>query len=379
MRPLTANASYSRLSYFKNCPRAYKFKYLDKLKEPKRPTIEGQTETAAERGSRIHSLCEEVIKTPIKSTHSLPPELKKIAQTLKEVASVPESHRYTEQTWYFDDQWVEITEEQAKSEGYHILVIIDAFYLDPHDSEHAKLIDYKSGKRYGNEQKHQRQVLLYALAAFHKFPELNFITSELVYTDLGRVHRKAYNRNTVLAQHNYWDQQINRMRDEDDFEPNPNTSSCMFCSWGLEEHSNKWVNKSGDCIYSVTKQTYKDSPQPAKKVSGGRKKDRETIYDSLERNSDINLRNGRIEKKPYQIKLIKPEVQNIEMLKRNLNQTEDGENIIRRSGKDQAKRKNASRTASKVPRNDEEALKKRRLRESPNQFPESNKDFDLTN
>jgi len=249
-----ANASFSRLELYSNCPRQYQYKYIDKLQEEPRPQQldrHGNAKLAAhERGSILHEAADDFINSRVDTLHK---ELKNLAPELRaarEIKSETPDRVSTEQKWYSNDMWIPCTPPE-KGEGYHLITIIDLLIFDEYDPTSAQAIDFKSGKRYGNELKHQRQLQLYALAAFERYPELNSISAELWYIDLGLIHKQHYNRAKILAQKNYWNSRINDMRDDTTYEPNANKSSCKFCAYGAKEHSNKWVNKSGHCKYST--------------------------------------------------------------------------------------------------------------------------------
>jgi PD-(D/E)XK nuclease superfamily len=98
---------------------------------------------------------------------------------------------------------------------------------------HGRVIDYKSGKVFGNEVKHTEQGQLYQLATFLKFPDLETLDVEFWYID----HGPEYDMITSYTREQgtlYFDKYHNRgaaMTDCTDFKPNPNVYSCRWCPY----------------------------------------------------------------------------------------------------------------------------------------------------
>jgi len=70
------------------------------------------------------------------------------------------------------------------------------------DEQSARVIDYKTGKKWGNEISHSQQALLYAIGTFLRYPDLEFVNSRAV-----------------------------KMTTETEFNPTPSKSSCRWCSY----------------------------------------------------------------------------------------------------------------------------------------------------
>ena len=105
----------------------------------------------------------------------------------------------------------------------------------------ARVIDFKTGKRYGNEVKHTEQGQIYQLATFLRFPELEHITVEFWYTDLGEKDIKQYTRAQGAAYFDKYNNRLSAMTDCTDFPPNPNAFSCKWCPY-----------KGNACEYGLT-------------------------------------------------------------------------------------------------------------------------------
>lgn len=105
----------------------------------------------------------------------------------------------------------------------------------------ARVIDYKTGKRYGNEVKHTEQGQVYQLSTFLRFPELEHVTVEFWYVDLGERDIKQYSRAQGAAYFDKYDKRFSAMTDCVEFPPNPNAFSCKWCPY-----------KGNACEYGVT-------------------------------------------------------------------------------------------------------------------------------
>jgi len=249
--------SFSRLSFYQNCPFAAKLKYLSKIPEPPRPPPalkRGQTvgEHANERGSRVHEAADDFINA---RRDDLILELDKYKDEMNNVRFLVKANPdliQTEQLWTSTKDW-EPTDPKHDLTPW-LRVIVDLLIFTDNDKTHARVIDFKTGKRYGNEVKHAQQTQLYQLAAFMRYPSLQSVTTELWYLD--QKHGPAKNDFTRAQGERFrtsWDRRMNEMCNDTEFKARPHEKSCMFCCYGLEEHSNKWVNKSGDCKLSLDK------------------------------------------------------------------------------------------------------------------------------
>lgn len=317
--PIRSNASYSRLKFFKNCRFAFKLKYLDKIPENDRPTqldkFGNPKPNAAERGSMIHDAAEKYVKSPIKPKAVLPElldvrtqlESARIAYNLNtsdstngDTSSLHNPLVRTEEPWFYNIYhdpnntrtptiWERINTDTNSSdcvplndrgfpiEGYSIVVIIDQLRFDAEGETlkkfpaanqdqilptFAKVTDYKSGKRFGNEASHAAQTKLYTMAVAIEYPTIENFEAALLYTDQqGLEIITPLTREQALIPKNYWERtllDIEKALVTEDFGVWPHQSKCRFCAYGNTEHSNKWVNKNNRCKSSI------DHPNDAK-------------------------------------------------------------------------------------------------------------------
>ena len=105
----------------------------------------------------------------------------------------------------------------------------------------ARVIDYKTGRRHGNEVKHTEQGQVYQLATFMRFPELQHITVEFWYVDHDETDIKTYDRTMGTAYFEKYDRRFDAVTSCTDFKPNPNAFSCKWCAY-----------KGNACEFGVT-------------------------------------------------------------------------------------------------------------------------------
>ena len=64
---------------------------------------------------------------------------------------------------------------------------------------HHVVIDYKTGKRWGNEVKHAQQTQLYALGTALRYDEIQNVYTELWYLDLDELVSMSMTRSQALT------------------------------------------------------------------------------------------------------------------------------------------------------------------------------------
>jgi len=216
--------SFSRLQNFEKCKYLAKLMYIDKVPEPERPLPKGKTEHANDRGSRIHDSAEMFVRGGVE----LVPELIKFEDEFRELRSLFEKARVQlEGEWAVNLEWEPVS--WASSDAW-CRMKLDALVLSE-DCKHARVIDYKTGKRQGNEIKHTEQGQIYQLATFLRYPDLEEITVEFWYTDLGETDIKDYTRLQGTQYFNKYNNRLLAISTCTDFPPNPNAFSCRWCPY----------------------------------------------------------------------------------------------------------------------------------------------------
>lgn len=222
--------SFSRLSDFEQCKYRAKLKYVDNIPEPIRELAEGKTEHANDRGTRIHAECEEYVrgtrKEIPKEASSYEAELKSLRQKFIDGKAELEGE------WGFDNQWNVCA---YKSKEVWLRVKCDAvIHLSP---THILVVDFKTGRKFGNEIKHGEQVQLYALAAAVKFPNAKTIDVELWYFDQKDGENYTHESKPAdkwLYHLKLFTNRGNKLLSATAFEPNPNAFSCKWCPYKEE-------------------------------------------------------------------------------------------------------------------------------------------------
>lgn len=216
--------SHTRLARFESCKLAAKLTYIDKIPEPVRPLPPGKTEHPNERGTRLHEAAELYVQGGVELIPELAkhftPEFER-AKSLFEAKSAS-----TEGDWAFTKDW----EPTAwMSEDTWVRIKVDLSILL--DKKNAVVVDYKSGKRFGNEIKHGEQMQLYVLGTLFKHPKVQTVTSELWYLDLNELVSMTYTREQGLRFLKNFERRGNLLTACEDFPPNPNVFSCRWCPY----------------------------------------------------------------------------------------------------------------------------------------------------
>ena len=228
MNDTIKSASYSRLTDFESCPYKAKLKFVDKVPEEKAP--------AAERGTQIHQYAEDFVNGSISK---MPRELVEFSDEFSALRTQYDAGKVSlEGEWGFDKDWL-VTE--YRGEKAWLRMKLDAIVNKL--KGFAVVVDYKTGKRFGNELKHGEQVLLYAIASFLRDTTLTSITVELWYLDLNDLHSVTYSRAQALKYLPQFEKRLLAMTNATKFPPRPNVFSCKYCSFGPA--------KGGQCEFGV--------------------------------------------------------------------------------------------------------------------------------
>lgn len=233
MNPMIKTVSFSRLQDFEKCKYLAKLKYVDRIPEPERPLPPGKTEHANDRGTRVHEAAELYVRGGVE----LVKELDGFRADYDELRKLHADGAVTlEGEWAVDRHWTPVAWNSADA---WCRMKLDAYVQTSPTT--ARVIDYKTGKRHGNEVKHTEQGQVYQLATLLRFPELEHVTVEFWYVDLGEKDVKQYSRAQGAAYFDKYNDRFVAMTDCTDFPPNPNAFSCKWCPY-----------KGNACEYGVT-------------------------------------------------------------------------------------------------------------------------------
>jgi hypothetical protein len=213
--------SYSALKTFEECAYRTYIQRVKKIPEPPSP--------AADRGTAIHKLAEDFVKGEI---GELPQELSKFADNFHELRALfAEAKVELEGEWGFSLDWEPV--------GWMVPQTWARIKLDAmvhQDETSARVIDYKTGKKFGNEIPHGQQCLLYAIAAFFRYPQLQFVRTELWYLDKGESTLRNFTRDEAMQFAPGFHRRGVVMTTTTDFPPTPSKDSCRWCPYGKGEH-----------------------------------------------------------------------------------------------------------------------------------------------
>lgn len=215
--------SHSRLSVFEGCKLRAKLAYLDKVPEPERPLPAGKTEHANDRGTRLHEAAEKFIRGGVE----LIPELAKFEKEYARARDMFKDGKASmEGDWAFTRQW----EPTAwMSSDVWVRIKLD-LCVHMSDTE-LVVVDYKSGKRYGNELKHAEQMQLYVLGALCRYPNTQKVTTELWYLDQDELATMTYSREQGLRYLKNFERRGDLLTACEEFPPNPNQFTCRWCPY----------------------------------------------------------------------------------------------------------------------------------------------------
>lgn len=218
--------SFSKVQDFEKCKYLTKLKHLDRIPEPERELPPGKTEFANDRGTRIHTACEEFINGTVPD---LAPEADKHFGPQLDLLRVMHADGLVslEGEWGMNREW-----EPTDYKTAWLRLKLDAMVM--HDDRTATVIDFKTGKKWGNEIKHGEQLALYQLVTFLRYPKLEKVYAELWYLDqpTDNVTSLLYTRPKGLQHRSNWDRRGHKLTTCTDWPVNPNIHSCKYCRYG---------------------------------------------------------------------------------------------------------------------------------------------------
>lgn len=230
--------SFSRYDTYKQCPLKLKLSAIDRIQAP--------GNEAMARGSEIHKLAEDYIKSKIRT---LPAELKAFkseftflrAQYKKKISGV-----VVEDTWAFTKDWG----ESRWDDWINCWVRIKLDCAHHEDQTTLIVTDWKTGKfRAEMNEAYMEQLELYALAALMLYEHIEVVKPRLVYLDHGVIHPPSekpliFKRADVNKLKKLWAKRVKPMLSDTVFAPKPNN----FCRWCYYRASNKDAG-GGQCKF----------------------------------------------------------------------------------------------------------------------------------
>lgn len=266
---LIAKWSFSALKSFETCQWKLKLQKIDK--------IDTGSSEALDRGNKIHDALEKWVRG---EESELPSDKRtKFDSFLNELAILRSNYfkgyvsleedwgirkDWSPCTWQDPELWgrakldvfvlevTKLTEDETADVQLRDgkLVLVDGDIITPWEtltyermsdfSLSCRIIDYKSGRRFGNELTHADQSLCYALNVMHRYPDIESIQTEFWYVDQGEKSVRNYNRRVLgVLGHRYHDRAM-KLTTCVEFMPIANPHSCRFCPFGSN------TNKAGE-------------------------------------------------------------------------------------------------------------------------------------
>jgi hypothetical protein len=199
--------SYTQYSMYKQCPRKYKLRYIDKVPDT-RPKNQ-----AASRGTMMHDSVEQFF---LRKTEYLAPEVAKYKQRFfllrENYDCVPE------EKFCFTAEW-EPTDWDSE-DGY-LRGVIDLKYVD---NNAVNMLEWKSGKVWDD---HIEQRNLYGMAALLLHPEADKAKVTNFYFDKDKEIEQLYSKAALVMYKDVWSKRIDHMDAKQPYTPFPG----FWCRW----------------------------------------------------------------------------------------------------------------------------------------------------
>ena len=234
---LVPSWSASMLKKFETCRWQV---YLNKVL--KLPTEQGP---AAERGERWHAACELYVMGEIGEWPEDMASSTKFAHFADDFDELRDAYAEAcvevEGNWGFNQDW-DAVEWMAPDVWARMKLDVKYEY----SPTHIRIIDHKTGKKFGNEVTHADQGLIYTIGAFMRYPEVELIDVDFWYLDQGeKSFPKRYSRAQAMVFLPRITDRALRLTTatERDFRPSPSIHNCRYCDF----------NKEGACEYRVNR------------------------------------------------------------------------------------------------------------------------------
>ncbi len=217
--------SFSRWSQYERCPLQTKLAHIERLPQPEKGP-------AAQRGIDTHKTAELFVGGEID-------ELPEVLETFEE--------EFIELVDLTNDDDVKVLAEQQLAfnvdwdpTGWFdsdtwVRMITDCTVVHT-EEQFARVIDYKTGKKY---PEHELQLGLFGLGVLRS-EDVGEVQVELWYLDQGEEEVAHYTEDDIPRLQTEWEKRSKRMMTDTRFDPNPG-HYCRWCPWSKE--------KGGPCKY----------------------------------------------------------------------------------------------------------------------------------
>jgi len=224
--------SYSKINTFSSCPRKFKFKYIDKIKEPH----EGNH---LSKGKLVHLFLEhQGDKAKIKATkdfRELLPTLKENPEIMRESVKIYNNFKGSKLGKFIDSKIPMFNElavgldENMEIQEYDSDDIIFRGYIDKivRDGDTLFLIDYKTG-RYRPDMSWE-QLLYYGVSLFSKMPSDKIVMMN-VFVEHQKFNKEVLYRTDIKKYQKALMDKIEKIEMDKSFDKNE-TALCDWCGY----------------------------------------------------------------------------------------------------------------------------------------------------
>lgn len=232
MNELMTKWSWSALMCYRTCKLWARFKYVLRLPEPPEDTTKEQPNV---RGSRLHQNGEDFV---LRGT-ALPPEFMPFEGPITDIREMylAGGHVTVENREYYDHNW-----QPCEKDDQWLVVVKDVKVKIPGDF--SLTVDYKTGKKFGNEIKHYGQCELYAITDMITDDSYSFYDAELWYIDQKDIWPIQFAAPKLMRQQKVLDDEVQKMLNDRLFRPTPSKVTCKYCPYSPKG--------TGDCPVGVT-------------------------------------------------------------------------------------------------------------------------------
>ena len=225
--------SWTLLSAWERCPRQAEYKF--KRVEPDR-----EKSPAAERGILIHRKVEDILNGEAEwSELDIKHDTEFWRQNV-EAITPEESLRLVERKTAVTQDW-EPTE--WKAEDAWAVGIPDLLVLDLERPLQATVVDFKSGRSFGNEISHMSQLMSYASLLSPSLPHIQTWHLEAWYLDEGKVRDRDVPAEAIEAWKRNYIAKGQALSSANFFPANPSKKKCEWCDWRLKCEESMYQEK----------------------------------------------------------------------------------------------------------------------------------------
>lgn len=204
--------SWSQLQTWRECPFKARLRYIEHSPEPPR-----SPDDPRDRGTAIHKAAEDYLLNGAPLDPVFEPFKEQMAQ-LKSLSPEVEQKNYLDQNWMPCDR-----------EGRWVVYIPDVRVTV---SDTTVTVDFKTGKKYGNEVKHFGQVQFYSVGNWCAHPETVQHVGEVWYLDQKDIVVHQFQHAGLAAARARLDEEVARMMADKVHAPRPNKVTCKYCPYG---------------------------------------------------------------------------------------------------------------------------------------------------